>query len=80
MPRPTHSGWEGVAHRGGMGVRGERRFEGAVFAWGDDFMPKGKVMANTWHGEFPWQRLPLIATNAPPRSRRSRRTDTACST
>src|SRR4029453_8748972 len=32
--------------------------DAAVFTWGDEFMPKGKVMANTWHGEFPWQRLP----------------------
>ena len=31
--------------------------EGATFVWGDEFAPKGKMMANTWQGEFPWQNL-----------------------
>jgi formylglycine-generating enzyme len=42
---PTEAEWE-YAARGGL--------EGAVFAWGDEFAPR---MANTWEGEFPWQRL-----------------------
>ena len=28
-----------------------------MFAWGDEFAPKGRQMANTWQGEFPWQNL-----------------------
>lgn len=47
---PTESEWE-VAARG--------RLDGAVFAWGDEELPDGRVMANTWQGEFPWQNLRL---------------------
>ncbi len=43
---PTEAEWE-YAARGGL--------EGAVFAWGDEFAPEGRMMANTWQGEFPWQ-------------------------
>ena len=41
---PTEAEWE-FAARGGL--------DGAEFAWGDEFMPDGICMANTWQGDFP---------------------------
>lgn len=42
--------WE-FAARGGL--------DGATYCWGEEFAPRGKQMANTWQGEFPWQNLKL---------------------
>lgn len=45
---PTEAEWEFAAW-GGQDY--------AEFAWGDELHPKGKMMANTWQGEFPWENL-----------------------
>src|SRR5687768_17582428 len=47
---PTEAQWE-FAARGGL--------EEKEFAWGDEVTPNGKMMANYWQGEFPWQNLML---------------------
>ena len=47
---PTETQWE-YAARGGL--------DGAEFAWGNEFTPGGRQMANTWQGNFPSENLVL---------------------
>lgn len=46
---PSEAEWE-FAARGGCADEAE-------FAWGDELVPQGRYMANTWQGDFPWQNL-----------------------
>lgn len=45
---PSEAEWEYAAWGG---------IEDVEFAWGNDFAPDGKQMANTWQGSFPYQNL-----------------------
>ncbi|WP_425301872.1 formylglycine-generating enzyme family protein [Nocardia wallacei] len=46
---PSEAQWE-FAARGGLPA--------ATFPWGEEFAPRGRRMANTWMGRFPWEFVP----------------------
>lgn len=54
---PSEAQWE-LAARGGLAA--------ATYAWGEEFAPRGRRMANTWMGRFPAEFVPGRGQRARP--------------
>ena len=64
---------------GGTFAMGSAGLDGAVYAWGDEFAPGGRMMANTWQGQFPGSHLcaPSYCLRYRPAARQAEAVDTA---
>src|SRR3954462_13992557 len=48
--------YAGLGGLGGLGgLDGLDGLDGATHCWGEEFLPDGQLMANTWHGAFSHQ-------------------------
>ena len=55
----AYARWAGrrTSHRSRMERAARGGLEDKKFTWGDEPFPDGRVMANSWQGEFPWENL-----------------------
>jgi formylglycine-generating enzyme required for sulfatase activity len=56
---PTEVQWEFAARSG---------LDDTDYAWGDELLPEGQMLANFWQGEFPWRLTQGHGTTSPVRT------------